>query len=149
MLSPRAKRQHGDLDALEAELVALPDLPLDDLKVRWAELYRAPPPRRIGRPIMVRAVAYKLQEYVFGGFKPSVRRRLDRAAAELANGAPPRVQPASIKPGTRLLCEWHGVTHEVIVLETGVRYRGETWLSLTAVARAITGAHWSGPGFSG
>ncbi len=50
---------------------------------------------------------------------------------------------------TRLLREWQGVTHEVIVLEDCVQYRGQTWRSLSAVAREITGARWSGPLFFG
>ena len=49
----------------------------------------------------------------------------------------------------RLLREWQGVMHEVIVLESSVRYRGKLWLSLSAVAREITGARWSGPKFFG
>ena len=39
--------------------------------------------------------------------------------------------------------------HEVIVLESGVQYRGKSWPSLSAVAREITGARWSGPRFFG
>ena len=57
--------------------------------------------------------------------------------------------PRAIKAGTRLLREWQGVTHEVIVLEDGVQYRGELWPSLSAVAREITGTRWSGPAFFG
>ncbi len=53
------------------------------------------------------------------------------------------------RPGTRLLREWQGVVHEVIVLESSVHYRGETWPSLSAVAREITGTRWSGPRFFG
>jgi hypothetical protein len=54
-----------------------------------------------------------------------------------------------IKPGTRLLREWQGTVHEVLVLERGVAYQGKTWPSLSAVAREITGARWSGPRFFG
>jgi hypothetical protein len=39
--------------------------------------------------------------------------------------------------------------HEVIVLESSVRYRGKLWPSLSAVASEITGARWSGPRFFG
>jgi len=47
------------------------------------------------------------------------------------------------------LRQWQGSTHEVIVQEDGVRYRGETYRSLSEVARIITGARWSGPLFFG
>ena len=56
----------------------------------------------------------------------------------------------SIKPGTRLLREWQGQTHEVIAESTGqFLYRGATYRSLSAIARAITGTRWSGPTFFG
>ena len=49
----------------------------------------------------------------------------------------------------RLLREWNGVTHVVDVTEQGYRWREQTWRSLSAIAREITGAHWSGPRFFG
>ena len=45
--------------------------------------------------------------------------------------------------------EWHGVTHEVRVLDGGVLYNRKRYRSLTEVARVITGAHWNGPQFFG
>lgn len=47
------------------------------------------------------------------------------------------------------MCEWHGETDDVLVLKDGFRWRGATWHSLSAIAREITGAHWSGPRFFG
>jgi hypothetical protein len=93
---------------------------------------------------MVRGIAYRLQERALGGLKPATRRRLARAAEDIAFGRAPSASLPMIKPGTRLLRQWQGETHEVIVLEDGVRYRGETWRSLSAVARdhrdALVGA---------
>ena len=64
--------------------------------------------------------------------------------------AKPRPLRRSIKPGTRLLREWQGQTHEVIAESTGqFLYRGKTYCSLSAIARAITGTRWSGPTFFG
>jgi len=54
-----------------------------------------------------------------------------------------------LKPGTRLLREWGGKTHTVIVLDDGFEYDGERYPSLTQIARRITAAHWSGPRFFG
>jgi hypothetical protein len=45
--------------------------------------------------------------------------------------------------------EWHGVTHEVRVLDRGVLYKRRRYRSLTEVAKLITGAHWNGPQFFG
>jgi hypothetical protein len=41
------------------------------------------------------------------------------------------------------------VTHKVLALERGFSYRGNTYTSLSLVARKITGARWSGPVFFG
>ena len=65
----------------------------------------------------------------------------------MAGGRPPGgAGPAC---GGRLLREWNGVTHIVEVEEGGYRWNGETYRSLSAVARAITGTRWSGPRFFG
>ena len=147
---PRAnhmrKRAAG---SLARDLAALPDLPFDTLKDRWRMLYGGPPPSRPSRALLVRAIAHRMQEQVVGGLKPVTRRRLARAAEEIAAGKVPGASAATIKPGTLLLREWQGVMHEVIVLEDGMQYRGRTWRSLSAVAREITGARWSGPLFFG
>jgi len=103
----------------------------------------------MSRQLLLRALAYRLQEQALGGLDRATRRRLDRAAADLAAGRPLAAPAPKIKPGTRLLREWQGVVHEVIVLEGGLQYRGETWPSLSAVAREITGTRWSGPRFFG
>ena len=57
--------------------------------------------------------------------------------------------PISLKPGTRLVREWRGVTHTVLVHADGVEWNGRRYRSLTVIAREITGAHWSGPRFFG
>jgi hypothetical protein len=134
---------------LSRDLAALPDLALDALKERWQALYGNPPPSRLGRTLMMRGIAYRLQEQALGGLGPATRRRLARAAEEIGAGRTPSSVPTAIKPGTRLLREWQGVVHEVIMLEDGVQYRGQTWKSLSAVAREITGTRWSGPLFFG
>jgi hypothetical protein len=129
-----------------AELQAL-DTPA--LRVRWGEAFGGLPPKRLPRDLLLRALAYHVQEQALGGLRPVTRRRLARAAQDLGSGRGRAAGPVVIKAGTRLMREWQGVIHEVIVLEEAVRYRGETWRSLSAVAREITGARWSGPLFFG
>ena len=92
---------------------------------------------------MTRAVAYKIQERVYGGLSASTRRAL-------ADKSPTAtVSPPEARPGTVLLREWHGITHQVTVVEGGVLYRGKRHRSLSEVARVITGSRWSGPTFFG
>jgi hypothetical protein len=54
-----------------------------------------------------------------------------------------------IKPGARLIREWHGRTHAVCVTDVGFEFEGATYRSLTKIAREITGTQWSGPRFFG
>ena len=52
-------------------------------------------------------------------------------------------------PDARLMRDWNGRTNVVDVVEDGFIFGGETYRSLSAIARKITGAHWSGPRFFG
>ena len=54
-----------------------------------------------------------------------------------------------LKPGTKLVREWHGRTHSVVVLENGFEYQGQRYRSLTRIAGLITGVHRSGLVFFG
>ena len=146
--SPGAPSKHTP-ETLSAELEALRALPKEALKERWEKLYGSPSPPHMSRKLLTYAIAYRMQEQALGGLDRATRRRLARAAEDLAAGRTPAAPPLKIKPGTRLLREWQGVVHEVIVLEDGVEYRGKSWPSLSAVAREITGARWSGPRFFG
>src|SRR5271155_5608970 len=75
-----------------------------DLKERWLALYGTEPPRRISRDLLVRALAYRIQEKALGGLKPSTRRLLAKVASAPSAHRPMRVAPQSpLKPGTVLL----------------------------------------------
>jgi len=93
---------------------------------------------------------YKLQERAYGGLSLATARKLEHANADpLSRGAAKPVQPISLRPGTRLVREWRGVTHTVLIHADGIEWRGQRYRSLTIVARKITGARWSGPRFFG
>ena len=143
-----APRKHAG-QALAVDLAALQKLSLGELKQRWQDLYGSECPARMSRFFLVRALAYRIQEQALGGLDRATRRRLARASEDLAAGRTPATSAPKIKPGTRLLREWQGVVYDVMVLESGVQYRGESWPSLSAVAREITGTRWSGPRFFG
>lgn len=118
------------------------------LLVRWRELYGTEPPHKASRKFLIQAVVYQMQEQAAGGLKPATRRFLE----QVARGGDKEKQgaaPVSIKPGTRLLREWHGVTYEVTILEVGVQFQGRQYRSLSEVAHVITGVKWSGPLFFG
>ncbi len=94
----------------------------------------------------MRGIAWKLQEKAHGTLSRSTRQTLERIARR---DAEPRQKAMRIKPGTRLVRGWHGVTHAVLVTEDGFLFEDRTYRSLTAIAHEITGTRWSGPVFFG
>jgi Protein of unknown function (DUF2924) len=137
-------------DPLIEQIGALEAVSIEQLRSRWAEAYGRPPPPCSRRQFLVRGLAHGLQEDALGGLPPALRRRLGRLAMALErDGGDPFFAAPRIKPGTRLIRQWHGKIHQVTVLENGFDYRGERHGSLSAIARAITGARWSGPAFFG
>jgi hypothetical protein len=136
--------------ALAERLATLEQLTHTGLRAEWRRLYRAQPPERINRDLLELAVAWKLQEKALGGLGASVRRELARMAQEMATkGDLVKARAVRPRPGARLIREWNGETHDVLVLDDGFRWRGRHWRSLSVIAREITGTHWSGPRFFG
>jgi len=132
---------------LREALAELASASRHNLIERWRRLYRCEPPRHASLEFLRRAAAYAIQEREFGGLPAAARREL----AAIAKGEKPSRSKGQIriKPGTRLLREWHGTTHEVIVTDKGFVWEGMTYRSLSAVAQAISGAKWSGHRFFG
>ena len=144
------KPQSKSTAALEAKLRALTVMDGDGLRREWRRLYRSHPPLHIRQELLVLAIAWKLQEKVHGGLTAAQKRRLAGLAGELKKGGDLSAGPAiRLKPGSRLVREWRGETHDVLVLEDGFEWNGERRHSLSAIAREITGTHWSGPRFFG
>ena len=131
-------------------LVRLSELTTFELRGEWRRLHRMPPPMRLSRDLLIRGITYKLQERAYGGLSMATARKLERAAADpMSRGAAKPTQPISLKPGTRLVREWRGGTHTVLIHADGIEWRGQRYHSLSVVARKITGARWSGPRFFG
>lgn len=105
------------------------------LDKRWELLFDHEPPAKLQASLVRRVLAWQVQMEE-AGHKPSDR---------FATGRP----VVSLRPGTRLLREWQGSTHEVLVTTSGFDHAGKTYKSLSAIARAITGTQWSGPAFFG
>ena len=138
------------VDQIEHELEALEKLDATALQARWLELYRRPAPRFMRRDLLVRALAYRLQERAYGGLKPAIRRLLEKLQGGELEAKNLRVSVApSLTPGVRLMREWNGETHVVETVTDGFMWRGTRYSSLSTIARAITGTSWSGPRFFG
>lgn len=132
-----------------AQIAQLSVIPMQNLWALWDEFFDLRPGHH-NRPYLESRIAYKLQERAFGGLPHSTRRKLEKIGqtGEVPNHK--RRNDAQIAPGATLIREYNGLTHRVTVLEDGrFEYQGKPYKSLSAIARAITGAVWSGPVFFG
>jgi hypothetical protein len=141
-----ARQQNASREALSR----LPTLDIRELREEWCRLYKTDASPHLSRELLIRAVAYRMQEVALGGLRPEPQRQLRQIAQELKSGgqATRRLRP-QLKPGTRLLREWQGQTYEVMVLDDGFSWQSTQYCSLSAIARKITGTPWSGPLFFG
>ena len=135
------------LSEIEDEIAGLLDRPTPELRHAWREFHRAGPPLGLSRDLLIRALAYEVQEHAHGGPSLALRRRLQSLAGASEKGA---VDPGLvITAGTTLVRQWRGHTHTVLVHTDGFEHEGQLYRSLTAIAERITEAHWSGPRFFG
>jgi hypothetical protein len=131
-------------------LARLPELALSELRQQWRALYKSEASPHLSRELLLRAVAYRLQEAALGGLRPERQRQLRHIAQQFnETGAIRRRARLELKSGTRLVREWQGRTYEVLVLDDGFSWQGTGYRSLSALARKITGTAWSGPLFFG
>lgn len=135
-------------DKLEAELKSLATLSPVQLKQSWSDLSGINLPH--ASPSLLRQlIAQRLQEKTLGKLPTYIERELDRRGGNNDTIAPTLPRRGPVLPGTRFVREWNGKTIAVTATEGGFEWDGETFRSLSEIARKITGAHWSGPRFFG
>jgi len=145
-------------------IAALQRLTMQELRGRYAELFGETTAAK-NRTWLLRRVAWRLQCLAEGDLSARARQR----AAELANDADLRITAPCVKepvpiaeagaepapracssdarlpmPGTILTREYKGQTLHVEVRAEGFAYAGQRYKSLSAVAKAVTGAHCNG-----
>ena len=148
-ISPTIANAVAATNELSQHMAALSGLTAQQLRDEWRRLYRGQPPR-LSRDLLIRSIAYRMQELAHGGLSKATQRMLATMSKELeANGSVTIAPDLRVRSGARLVREWRGRTHTVIVTDDGFEYAGKTYASLTKIAHEITGAHWSGPRFFG
>ncbi len=138
-----------DFEELAQGIKHLPALDVPALRQKWAALFGDDPSPNLGRALLIRAIAYRLQEKALAGLKPSTQRVLERIADNRSKDASQYISQRRARAGTVLIREWRGVSHRVTVFDNDVVYRDRRYKSLSEVARTITGSRWSGPLFFG
>jgi hypothetical protein len=123
------------------------------LRRLWATSRGVEPPKTFTARLMRLALAWEAQSASGGGETAKVRREWNRIIKVRGGGGPFKragnAPPPSAGVGTRLLREWGGATHEVLLVEGGATWNGQSYSSLSAVARAMTGTNRNGPKFFG
>ena len=128
--------------SLSEELAAVAASSLDLLRPRFRALFRVPVPNCLSRDMIARLIVHRLQEQRLGRLDRSLVERVDR----LGPGHEP---PRRLKPGSVVVREHDGIMHEVVVVPNGFLWNGETYASLSTIAKRITGTSWNGPRFFG
>jgi hypothetical protein len=131
-----------------AELIAMSPA---QLRAEWRRLHRGRPlPEGLSADLVLRAVAWRIQERSHGGLPPARVRELARLAKQISSsGVLDLEREFRLKPGTRLVRQWRNRTYRVLVLDHGFQFEERNYSSLSPIAREITGAAWSGPRFFG
>jgi hypothetical protein len=129
-------------------------LDLSGLRRQWRAHLGGEEPAHLSRWLLMKVLAYRLQSDAFGDLDKSIRRIL-RSGKEDGVGAPfDRREPQTreglgLRAGTLLVREWNGRLERVMILEEGFAWNGQTFGSLSQIAKAITGTNWNGHRFFG
>lgn len=115
----------------------------EELRRLWSEVMGVAPPPRISHSTMADILTCEGQWKASGQSRAAILRKLKQVAATVDS-----VKPVT-NSGARLVREWNGREHVVDVTVEGYVWNGRTWRSLSAIAKEITGAKWSGPRFFG
>jgi hypothetical protein len=143
------------LDASVLSIVAgLEGHDLNALRRQWRAHLGGEPPAHLLRWLLMRLLAYRLQVDAFGGLDRSIQRmvrsnRHEDAAAPFDRRAPQTRDGVGLKAGAMLVREWNGKLERVMILEEGFAWNGQTFSSLSQIAKAMTGTNWNGRRFFG
>ena len=142
---PTKPAQSQSPEAIAAEIDRLAGLPVKGLKAAWAAEFGRPPPKGLWPELLLRMLAWRIQEKAFGGHDKATLRLLAGFGQKRAGDQ--RAQ--RLKAGTVLVREFGGNRHTVTIVPEGFVWQEKTYPSLTAIARIITGSSWNGPRFFG
>ncbi len=136
--------------SIAKQINSLEDQSIEAIKVLWKDIFgtQAPP---YTKAYLIPRLAYRLQELHYGPCSDKLIAQLDYFSKRLEKGKSIVAHTRICKPliGTKLIREYKGKFHEVIVVEKGFFYEGQTYKSLSVIARKITGGRWNGPLFFG
>ena len=127
---------------------------INGLRRQWRARLGGEAPARLPRWLLMKVLAYRLQSDAFGDRDKSIRRILrsgkeDGVGAPFDRRAPQTREGLGLKAGALLVREWNGRLERVMILEEGFAWNGQTFGSLSQIAKAMTGTTWNGHRFFG
>jgi hypothetical protein len=143
------------LDASVLSIVAnLEGLDLDGLRRQWRAHLGGDAPAHLSRWLLMKVLAYRLQSDAFGDLDKSIRRILrsgkeDGLGAPFDRRAPQTREGLGLKSGALVVREWNSKLEQVMILDEGFAWNGQTFGSLSQIAKAMTGTSWNGHRFFG
>jgi hypothetical protein len=143
--APKKAAQPVSPEAIAAEIAGFSALPLKDLKAAWSAEFRREAPKGMWRDLLLRTLAWRLQEKAFGGHDRATLKLLE----EYGHRKPGDQRCRRLKTGTVLIRDFEGTRHTVSIVPGGFIWQEKTYASLSAIARIITGTNWNGPRFFG
>jgi len=123
----------------------LKKLPLSELRQMWAEAWNLQPPPRIGRSMLEKSLIFKRQN----ALTREQEARLGLLIKQYKRNPKYFDDSGLLKPGTRLIRNWQGLRHSVLVKSDGFEYQERIYTSLSQLANDITGSRWNGHLFFG
>ncbi len=126
------------------------NLPLPELRAKWAEYWGMEPHARIGRRMLEKSLAFKIREANGEGLRPEQQQKLKQLVTSYKrNPNFFKENLSDLKPGIRLIKKYNNQTHSVTVLDNSFEYKNKTYGSLSEIAYTITGTRWNGWVFFG
>ncbi len=140
------------------QIMALKNASLKDIKAKYATLFGQEKPCSNNKVFLWRKIAWRLQESECGGLATEtqshinalierydpVNNKMFRPQQNTSRDKAGRRDRRLPIPGAIIRKEYKGKILEVKVLERGFEYEGQAYRTLSAVAKAVTGAHWNG-----
>jgi hypothetical protein len=144
-------------ETLDVTIAGLIDLDAAQLRLQWRNHLGGTAPAHLPRWLLMRILAYRLQAAALGDLNKATVRSICASRGDAIDfvGSPfkarkPRTRDGiGLNPGALLVREWKGKLERVMVLDKGFVWNGQTFGSLSQVAKAVTGTSWNGHRFFG
>lgn len=143
-----------DYSMMDDPIKRLKDLSREELLKKWEKMGELTPPEHVRKEFIIKHLAWLIQAKEQGGYSPQIKRKLEALAKDLEQNKELsndnlKSNSLIIKAGTKLIREYQGKNHEVLVLEKGYQYKNRFYRSLSAIANEITDSRWNGKVFFG